>query len=119
MKIEDIKLETCPFCDGEGEIIHSKPDEGYIYSESVYAFVKCKKCNACGPITDVDYNHATSGIPGRLKAIAKAIELAVKVRDDATNEDIEKAINVAYLDDDCEVLEQRLHEITNIKVEEK
>lgn len=61
-----------------GEIIHSKPDEGYIYSESVYAFVKCKKCNACGPITDVDYNHATSGIPGRLKAIAKAIELAVK-----------------------------------------
>lgn len=35
------------------------------------------------------------------------------------NEDIEKAINVAYLDDDCEVLEQRLHEITNIKVEEK
>lgn len=37
MKIEDIKLETCPFCDGEGEIIHSKPDEGYIYSESVYA----------------------------------------------------------------------------------
>lgn len=42
MKIEDIKLETCPFCDGEGEIIHSKPDEGYIYSESVYAFVKCK-----------------------------------------------------------------------------
>lgn len=43
MKIEDIKLETCPFCDGEGEIIHSKPDEGYIYSESVYAFVKCKK----------------------------------------------------------------------------
>lgn len=28
--------------------------------------------------TDVDYNHATSGIPGRLKAIAKAIELAVK-----------------------------------------
>lgn len=119
MKIEDIKLETCPFCDGEGEIIHSKPDEGCIYSESVYAFVKCKKCNACGPITDVDYNHATSGIPGRLKAIAKAIELAVKVRDDATNEDIEKAINVAYLDDDCEVLEQRLHEITNIKVEEK
>lgn len=45
--------------------------------------------------------------------------VAVKVRDDATNEDIEKAINVAYLDDDCEVLEQRLHEIINIKVEEK
>lgn len=78
MKIKDIKLETCPFCDGEGEIIHSKPDEGYIYSESVYAFVKCKKCNACGTIPDVDYNHATSGTPGRLKAIAKAIELAVK-----------------------------------------
>jgi hypothetical protein len=58
------------------------------------------------------------------KVTAEIIEkcklfVAVKVRDDATNEDIEKAINVAYLDDDCEVLEQRLHEITNIKVEEK
>ena len=42
--------------------------------------------------------------------------VTVKVKDDATNEDIEKAINVAYLDDDCEILEQRLHEITNIKV---
>lgn len=54
------------------------------------------------------------------KVTAEIIEkcrlfVAVKVRDDATNEDIEKAINVAYLDDDCEVLEQRLHEITNIK----
>lgn len=53
------------------------------------------------------------------KVTAEIIEkcrlfVAVKVRDDATNEDIEKAINVAYLDDDCEVLEQRLHEITNI-----
>lgn len=38
--------------------------------------------------------------------------VTVKVKDDATNEDIEKAINVAYLDDDCEILEQRLHEIT-------
>lgn len=119
MKIEDIKLETCPFCDGEGVLIHGKPDDGYIYSEGVHAFVKCKECDACGPMPDVEYNHAASGYPGRLKAINKAIELAVKVRDDATNEDIEKAINVAYLDDDCEVLEQRLHEITNIKVEEK
>ena len=47
------------------------------------------------------------------KVTAEIIEkcrlfVAVKVRDDATN-----------LDDDCEVLEQRLHEITNIKVEEK
>lgn len=46
------------------------------------------------------------------KVTAEIIEkcklfVAVKVRDDATNEDIEKAINVAYLDDDCEVLEQR------------
>lgn len=24
MKLKDIKLKTCPFCDGEGEIIHSK-----------------------------------------------------------------------------------------------
>lgn len=78
MKLKDIKLKTCPFCDGEGVLIHSKPDDGYIYSEGVHAFVKCKVCDACGPITDVDYNHATSGIPGRLKAIAKAIELAVK-----------------------------------------
>lgn len=119
MKLKDIKLKTCPFCDGEGVLIHSKPDDGYIYSEGVHAFVKCKECDACGPMPDVEYNHAASGNPGRLKAINKAIELAVKVRDDATNEDIEKAINVAYLDDDCEVLEQRLHEITNIKVEEK
>lgn len=119
MKLKDIKLKTCPFCDGEGVLIHSKPDDGYIYSEGVHAFVKCKECDACGPMPDVEYNHAASGNPGRLKAINKAIELAVKGRDDATNEDIEKAINVAYLDDDCEVLEQRLHEITNIKVEEK
>lgn len=78
MKLKDIKLETCPFCDGEGELLHNKLDDGYIYSEAVHAFVKCKVCEACGPITDVDYNHAASGIPGRLKAIAKAIELAVK-----------------------------------------
>jgi hypothetical protein len=55
------------------------------------------------------------------KVTAEIIEqcqllVTVKVKDDATNEDIEKAINVAYLDDDCEILEQRLHEITNIKV---
>lgn len=77
MKIEDIKLETCPFCGGEGEIIHSKLDDGYICSEDVHAFVKCKECDACGPIPDVEYNHAASGYPGRLKAINKAIELAV------------------------------------------
>ena len=58
------------------------------------------------------------------KVTAEVIEknrylVTVEVEDNATNEDIEKAINVAYLDDDCEVLEQRLHEITNIKVEEK
>lgn len=51
-----------------------------------------KTCSSCGPIF-----------------IEKCrLFVAVKVRDDATNEDIEKAINVAYLDDDCEVLEQRL-----------
>jgi hypothetical protein len=55
------------------------------------------------------------------KVTAEIIEqcqllVTVKVKDDATNEDIEKAINVAYLDDDCEILEQRIHEITNIKV---
>lgn len=78
MKIEDIKLETCPFCGGEGEIVHSKLDDDYIYSEGVHAFVKCKECNACGTMPEVDYCHAASGNPGRLKAIAKAIELAVK-----------------------------------------
>lgn len=40
MKLKDIKLKTCPFCDGEGVLIHSKPDDGYIYSEGVHAFVK-------------------------------------------------------------------------------
>lgn len=78
MKLKDIKLETCPFCDGEGVLIHSKLDDGYIYSEGVHAFVKCKVCDACGPMPNVDYNHATSGYPGRLKAITKAIELAVQ-----------------------------------------
>lgn len=78
MKIEDIKLEACPFCDGEGELLHNKLDDGYIYSEAVHAFVKCKVCEACGPMPEVNYNHATSGCPGRLKAINKAIELAVK-----------------------------------------
>lgn len=48
MKLKDIKLKTCPFCD------------------------------ACGPMPDVEYNHAASGNPGRLKAINKVIELAVK-----------------------------------------
>lgn len=78
MKLKDIKLKTCPFCDGEGVLIHSKPDDGYIYSEGVHAFVKCKECDACGPMPDVEYNHAASGYPGRMKAISKAIELAVK-----------------------------------------
>lgn len=50
MKLKDIKLKTCPFCDGEGVLIHSKPDDGYIYSEGVHAFVKCKECDACGPM---------------------------------------------------------------------
>lgn len=47
MNIKDIKIETCPFCGGEGEIIHSKPDDGYIYSEGVNAFVLCKKIRCC------------------------------------------------------------------------
>lgn len=67
MKLKDIKLKTCPFCDGEGVLIHSKPDDGYIYSEGVHAFVKCKECDACGPMPDVEYNHAASGYPGREK----------------------------------------------------
>lgn len=54
MKLKDIKLKTCPFCDGEGVLIHSKPDDGYIYSEGVHAFVKCKECDACGPMPDVE-----------------------------------------------------------------
>lgn len=53
MKIKDIKLETCPFCDGEGELLHNKLDDGYIYSEAVHAFVKCKVCEACGPMPEV------------------------------------------------------------------
>lgn len=73
MKLKDIKLKTCPFCDGEGVLIHSKPDDGYIYSEGVHAFVKCKECDACGPMPDVEYNHAASGYPGRMKAISKAM----------------------------------------------
>lgn len=73
MKLKDIKLETCPFCDGEGELLHNKLDDGYIYSEAVHAFVKCKVCEACGPMPEVDYNHATSGYPGRLKAINKLL----------------------------------------------
>lgn len=80
MKLKDIKLKTCPFCDGEGVLIHGKPDDGYIYSEGVHAFVKCKECDACGPMPDVEYNHAASGYPGRLKAINKAIELARRAR---------------------------------------
>lgn len=44
--------ETCPFCGGEGVLIHSKLDDGYIYSEGVHAFVKCKVCEACGPMPD-------------------------------------------------------------------
>lgn len=78
MNIKDIKIETCPFCDGEGEIVHNKLDDGYIYSEGVHAFVRCKECSACGPMPYVAYNHAASGYPGRLKAITKAIKLAVK-----------------------------------------
>lgn len=53
-------------------------EEFFIYSEGVHAFVKCKVCAACGPMPEVDYCHAISGKPGRLKAINKAIELAVK-----------------------------------------
>ena len=119
MKLKDIKLKTCPFCDGEGVLIHSKPDDGYIYSEGVHAFVKCKECDACGPMPDVEYNHAASGNPGRLKAINKAIELAVKVRDDATESAIYDEIVNAYMADDYESIEQCIYDITNIKVKEK
>ena len=78
MNIKDIKIKTCPFCDGVGEIIHSKLDDGYIYSKGVNAFVLCKKCGAAGPLFNAEYNHAHLGYPGRLEAITKAIKVAVK-----------------------------------------
>lgn len=63
-------------------------------------------------------NNKGIGIAGPQSTIYKVVSIE-NVTSGVANEDIEKAINVAYLDDDCEVLEQRLHEITNIKVEEK
>lgn len=52
MKLKDIKLETCPFCDGERELLHNKLDDGYIYSEAVkslygvkYVLIACKTKN--------------------------------------------------------------------------
>lgn len=49
MKLKAINLETCPFCGGEGEIIHSKLDDGYIYSEGVHAFVNAKNATHVDP----------------------------------------------------------------------
>ena len=67
MKLKAINLETCPFCGGEGVLIHSKLDDGYIYSEGVHAFVKCKVCEACGPMPDFD----EKDIPKARKQILK------------------------------------------------
>lgn len=41
------------------------------------------------------------------------------VEDDYTEEDIYNAIEEAYMDDDYKVIEQYVHDITNIKVCEK
>lgn len=47
MKLKDIKLKTCPFCDGEGVLIHSKPDDAeLVVSNYTIGFVA----------TDVEYN---------------------------------------------------------------
>lgn len=43
----------------------------------------------------------------------------VEVKDDATEKDIYNEIDLAYIDDDCELIEETFYEITNIKVCEK
>lgn len=55
------------------------------------------------------------------KVTAEIIEknrflVTLEVEDDYTEEDIYNAIEEAYMDDDCENIEQYIHEITNIKV---
>lgn len=58
------------------------------------------------------------------KVTAKIIEknrylVTVEVKDDATEDDIYNAIENAYRKDDYRVIEQYIHDITNIKVCEK
>lgn len=58
------------------------------------------------------------------KVTAEVIEknrflVTVKVEDDATEYDIYKAVENAYMEDDYENIEQYIYEITNIKVCEK
>lgn len=58
------------------------------------------------------------------KVTAEIIEknrflVTLEVEDDYTEEDIYNAIEEAYMEDDCENIEQYIYEITNIKVCEK
>lgn len=55
------------------------------------------------------------------KVTAEVIEknrflVTVEVKDNATEEDIYNAIEEAYMEDDCENIEQYIYDITNIKV---
>lgn len=55
------------------------------------------------------------------KVTAEIIEknrflVTLEVEDDYTEEDIYNAIEEAYMEDDCENIEQYIYEITNIKV---
>lgn len=58
------------------------------------------------------------------KVTAEVIEknrflVTVEVKDNATEKDIYNAIEDAYMGDDYKVIEQYVHDITNIKVKEK
>ena len=58
------------------------------------------------------------------KVTAEIIEknrflVTVEVEDDATEYDIYKAVENAYMEDDYENIEQYIQEITDIKVHEK
>lgn len=46
-------------------------------------------------------------------------KVTVEVKDNATEKDIYNAIEDAYMGDDYKVIEQYIHDITNIKVCEK
>lgn len=55
------------------------------------------------------------------KVTAEIIEknrflVTLEVEDDYTEEDIYNAVEEAYMEDDCENIEQYIYEITNIKV---
>lgn len=55
------------------------------------------------------------------KVTAEVIEknhflVTVEVKDNATEKDIYNAIEDAYMEDDCETIEQHIYDITNIKV---